>query len=107
MEFYGSLFQFQGNEEHADSATKEALQYNRALLEGYKSLRRCRKHDTHDTKKQFAPRQKVMRLRDIPGTALRHRRSGKIIYTPPVGEDPAPGSCCHQLGKILARAGDP
>jgi len=34
------LFEFQDNEEHADPATKEALQYNRALLEGYKALER-------------------------------------------------------------------
>ncbi len=26
-------------------------------------------------------------MRNIPGTALRHQRSGEIIYTPPVGEE--------------------
>ena len=28
-----------------------------------------------------------MRVRNIPGTALRHRGSGATIYTPPIGED--------------------
>ena len=81
------LFEFQGNEEHADSATKEALQYNRALLEGYKSLRRCPLNTVTAETVCTTIKKVEMRVRNIPGTALRHRRSGKIIYTPPVGED--------------------
>ena len=34
------LFQHQGCDDHADPATKEALRYSRALLEGYQSLTR-------------------------------------------------------------------
>jgi Fic family protein len=81
------LFEFQDNEEHADPATTEALQYNRALLEGYKALNRCPLNAVTAETVCTTIKNVEMRVRNIPGTALRHRRSGAIIYTPPVGEE--------------------
>jgi hypothetical protein len=75
------LFEFQGNEEHADPATKEALQYNRALLEGHKALARCPLNTVTAETVCTTIKKVEMRVRNIPGTALRHRRSAEIIYS--------------------------
>jgi Fic family protein len=81
------LFQFQNAGERADPATREALQYSSALLEGYRALKR-RPLNTR-TAEQVCTRIKgvQMQVRRIPGTALANERDGKVIYTPPVGED--------------------
>jgi Fic family protein len=81
------LFQFREADEHADPATKEAIRYSYALLEGYKSLAElplstrtaeliCTKIKGHE-----------MRVRRIPGTAVFNGRTKETIYTPPAGED--------------------
>lgn len=80
------LFKHQGGDDHADPATKEALRYSQALLEGYQSLDR---HPlTTRTAEEVCTRIKglEMRVRKVPGTALA-RADGKIVYTPPDGED--------------------
>lgn len=80
------LFQFREADENADPATKEALQYGRALLEGYQTLTsrplstRTAEHVCSQIKGS------EMRVRRAPGTALA-REGGSIVYTPPVGED--------------------
>jgi len=79
------LFQFRAEEEHADPATKEALRYQHALMEGYQSLE---KHPLSTrTAEQVCSRIKgrEMRVRRVPGTALA-RETGNVVYTPPVGE---------------------
>ncbi len=80
------LFQFREMDENADAATREALRYSQALLEGFKSLR---KHPlVTRTAEEICSHIKgqPMQVRKIPGTALA-RASGEIVYTPPVGED--------------------
>jgi Fic family protein len=80
------LFQFREDDDHADGATKEALRYSRALLEGFRSLRD--RPLTTRTAEEICTEIKgtEMRVRRVPGTALA-RANGDIVYTPPVGEE--------------------
>ena len=81
------LFQFQHTDERADPATREALRYSSALLEGFRAL------ETHPlstrTAEQVCTRIKgvQMQVRRVPGTTLANDKTGAVIYTPPVGED--------------------
>ena len=81
------LFQFQHTGERADPATREALRYSSALLEGFRALK------THPlsarTAEQVCTRIKgvQMQVRRVPGTTLANDKTGAVIYTPPVGED--------------------
>lgn len=81
------LFQFRNFGEQADPATKEALRYGTALLEGFRSL------DHHPLSTRTAEeicsqiKGMEMRVRVVPGTALAKDRTGEVIYTPPAGED--------------------
>lgn len=81
------LFQYQqADEQHADPATKEALRYGHALLEGFRSLA---DHPLNTrTAEAICSRIKgvEMSVRRTPGTALANDKTGEIIYTPPVGE---------------------
>lgn len=84
------LFQHRGADEHADPATKEALRYSYALLEGFQSL--VQRPLTTRIAEEVCSKIKgtEMRVRRVPGTALaRETGSGvqKIVYTPPEGED--------------------
>lgn len=80
------LFQFRQDSEHADPATKEALRYSYALLEGFQTL--DKQPLSTRTAEQVCTRIKgiEMRVRRVPGTALA-RETGEIVYTPPEGED--------------------
>lgn len=80
------LFQFREADVAADAATKEALRYRRALLEGFQTLRD--RPLVTGTAEEICSliKGREMRVRKIPGTALA-RQSGEIVYTPPVGED--------------------
>lgn len=80
------LFQHQRNEEHADPATKEALRYSRALLEGFGALGR---HPLSTrTAEDICTHIKAveMSVRRTPGTRLSNGATGEIVYTPPEGE---------------------
>ena len=81
------LFQFRNFGEQADSATKEALRYGQALLEGFRSLagHPLSTRTAEEVCSQIKGME--MRVRRIPGTALANDRTGAVIYTPPVGED--------------------
>lgn len=81
------LFKFQNTVEQADSATKEALRYRSALLEGFRVLKQYPLNTR--TAEQVCTRIKgvEMQVRRVPGTALANQTTGKIIYTPPVGEE--------------------
>jgi Fic family protein len=80
------LFQFREVDDQADGATKEALRYSQALLQGFQSLRE-RPLATRTAEQVCSLiKDKPMRVRNVPGTALA-RTNGDIVYTPPVGED--------------------
>lgn len=81
------LFQFRELHAQADAATKEALRYSLALLEGYQAVQK--RPLTTRTAEEICTRIKgvQMQVRRVPGTALANERSGEIIYTPPEGED--------------------
>ena len=80
------LFQFRSGDEQADAATKEALRYSRALLDGYHSLRD--RPLTTGTAEKICSTIKgtEMRIRRVPGTTLANARTGQVVYTPPAGE---------------------
>ncbi|CAN5391716.1 Fic family protein [soil metagenome] len=80
------LFQYRDSAEQADPATKEALQYSAALMEGHQSL--SARPLTLRTAEQVCSRIKGMevRVRRVPGVALANDRTGATVYTPPEGE---------------------
>ena len=70
----------------ADPATREALRYRGALLEGVRALGRrpiaTRTAEAICTQIRGAE----MTVRKVPGTALAGDASGEVVYTPPEGE---------------------
>jgi Fic family protein len=81
------LFEFADiAEDRADGATKEALRYRTALYEGTKMVQRGML--TTDMAIQICSTIKGMELdiRAEPGTTLKSRLSGEVVYTPPVGQ---------------------
>ena len=81
------LFEFADiAEDKADAATKEALRYRTALFEGSKMVQRGML--TTDMALQICSTIKGFELdiRADPGTTLKNRMSGEVIYTPPVGQ---------------------
>ena len=80
------LFQHLETHQNADPATKEALRYRQALLEGYRQLEQ-RPLNTR-TAEQICTliRGVDMTVRRVPGTALVNDGTGDVIYTPPEGE---------------------
>jgi Fic family protein len=70
-----------------DPATKEALQYRKALLEGFGTL--SERPLTTGTAEKICSiiKDKPMTVRRVPGTQLMNDRTVEVIYTPPVGED--------------------
>lgn len=82
-----SLFRHQDADEQADPATREALRYRQALMEGYRAL--ADRPLTTRTAEQICTRIKGvdMSVRRVPGTTLANDRTGEVIYTPPAGED--------------------
>ena len=80
------LFQYAGDDAHADPATKEALQYRRALYEGWRALVQ-RPINTNMAETICSQIKGVeMSVRKVPGTALVNDRTGETICTPPEGE---------------------
>ncbi len=82
------LFEFADiADDKADAATKEALRYRTALYEGSKMVQR--KMLTTDMAIQICStiKGRELDLRAGSGTTLTNRMSGKVIYTPPVGQD--------------------
>lgn len=80
------LFEHMRNEGQADPATKEALRYSHALFESYETLNKTPLSTR--TAEQVCTRIKGvdMTVRRTSGTALTNDATGKVIYTPPVGE---------------------
>jgi Fic family protein len=80
------LFRALGAEGRADPATKEALRYRQALMEGFAGLGRplgTRTAEAICTR----IREVEMTVRRVPGTKLVNESSGEVLYTPPEGED--------------------
>jgi len=70
----------------ADPATKEALRYRLALLEGFRTLKS--RPLTTGTAESICTQVKgvEMSVRKVPGTALANDARGTVVYTPPEGE---------------------
>ena len=81
-----ALFRFAHDEQAADPATKEALNYRAALRDGFDSLKQ--RPLSVNTAVGVCSRLKGsdMDIRRIPGTALKNASTGEVIYTPPEGE---------------------
>ena len=82
------LFRFASSDmEKADPATKEALRYRQALYQGYLHIKQKPVCTSTAVEVCRIILNKAMDVRKIPGTALKNPATGRIIYTPPVGED--------------------
>jgi Fic family protein len=79
------LFQHLGTEARADPATKEALRYRHALMEGFADLTRPIGTRTAESVCSRI-RDVEMQVRRVPGTKLAKQATGEVIYTPPEGE---------------------
>ncbi|MGB1801232.1 MAG: protein adenylyltransferase Fic [Gammaproteobacteria bacterium] len=75
-----------GADKNLDSATKEALRYRTALLDGYRSIAKRPLNTTTIEKICSQIKDVDMSVRKVPGTALANDKTGEIIYTPPEGE---------------------
>jgi Fic family protein len=80
------LFRYLRDDSGADPATREALRYRRALVEGVKALKS--RPLTTRTAELICTQIKgfQMTVRKVPGTALENDATGEIVYTPPEGE---------------------
>jgi Fic family protein len=82
-----TLFKFANTDpEKADDATKEALRYRTALMQGFKDVQE-RPLSTRTAVLVCRTIKNVdLDIRQVPGTALANHPSGKIVYTPPEGQ---------------------
>jgi Fic family protein len=81
-----TLFQSVHAQERADPATREALRYRKALLDGVSSLQ-ARPLSTRTIEMICSTISGVeMTVRRVPGVQLRNTVTGAVIYTPPEGE---------------------
>ncbi len=78
------LFRHQVAEGAADSATKEALRYRHALLEGLGENRPLSTRTAEDVCSRI--KGVKVSVRRVPGTALANATTGAVIYTPPATE---------------------
>jgi Fic family protein len=81
------LFRYLGSEANADSATKEALRYSRAMFEGFQMLT---EHplNTRTAERICSTIKGVeMTVRKVPGVKLTNSANNEVVYTPPEGED--------------------
>lgn len=68
-----------------DPATKEALRYRHALMQGHRSLDERPLCTATAVLVCSAIKGAEMQIRRVPGTALKKSTTGEVIYTPPVG----------------------
>jgi Fic family protein len=73
-------------EAHADAATKEALRYRRALMEGTQALESFPLSTRTAELVCSTIKNQEMQVRNVSGTKLANARTGETIYTPPEGE---------------------
>jgi Fic family protein len=82
-----TLFKFANTDpEKADDATKEALRYRTALMQGFKDVQEKPLSTRTAVLVCRAIKNVDLDIRQVPGTALAHHPSGKIVYTPPEGQ---------------------
>jgi Fic family protein len=81
-----SLFRHLEGAKSNDPATREALRYREALLEGYRAL--DRRPLGLGVAERICTRIKAIEMspRRVPGTFIGNARTGEVIYTPPAGE---------------------
>jgi Fic family protein len=80
------LFQHLQADAGADPATREALRYRHALLEGFDALK-TRPLTTRIAETICTAIKGVeMSVRKVPGTALVNHAAGEVVYAPPEGE---------------------
>jgi Fic family protein len=81
------LFEFADiGEDKADAATKEALRYRTALHEGSKMVQRRMLNTDMAIHICSTIKDIELDIRDDSGTTLKNRKSGAVIYTPPVDQ---------------------
>ncbi|KEQ16808.1 protein adenylyltransferase Fic [Endozoicomonas numazuensis] len=80
------LFQYAEEDSQADPATKEALRYRTALFSGVQQLAQRPISTNMAVAVCSTIKGCEMNVRKVPGTTLANDLTGKIIYTPPVGE---------------------
>jgi len=81
------LFQYAEQAENsADPATKDVLRYRQALFQGYLSLNKKPLCIATAVEVCTTIKGVDIEIRRIPGIALENENSGKLIYTPPEGE---------------------
>jgi len=82
-----ALFRYaQIEEQNATPATKEASRYRTALKLGVESLQKQPLSTATAVRICSTIKNRAMDIRRVPGTALKNQATGKLIYTPPVGE---------------------
>lgn len=82
-----TLFKFASiDPEKADDATKEALRYRTALMQGFKDVQKKPLSTSTAVLVCRAIKNVDLDIRQVPGTALAQHPSGKIVYTPPEGQ---------------------
>ena len=82
-----TLFKFaNADPEKADDATKEALRYRTALMQGFKDVQESPLSTRTAVLVCRAIKNVDLDIRQVPGTALAQHPSGKIVYTPPEGQ---------------------
>jgi Fic family protein len=80
------LFQYGQMEAQADPATKEALRYSHALMEGFQALSKYPINTRVVEQVCSTIKGSTVAVRGVPGTQLMNDRTKKVIYTPPVNE---------------------
>lgn len=81
------LFKYAQDELSAtDPATREALQYRRALYEGFASARRRPLNTSTAVELCSIIKRRTMDIRSKPGTFIGNPATRQAVYTPPVGE---------------------
>lgn len=80
------LFQYAQEEDNADPMTKEALNYRRALFNGFESLKKLPLSTRTAVDICTTLKNCDMDIRKQLGTALQNLATGEVIYTPPSGE---------------------
>ena len=78
--------QAQLGEGATDPATKEALRYRTALRRGVELLKRRALGTAVTVEVCSTLMGREMDVRKVPGTVLTNATTGKVVYTPPVGE---------------------
>lgn len=81
------LFQQVGRgDSDTDPATKEALRYRQALMEGFGLIENLPIHTATAEEVCTRIRGVEMKVRRVPGTTIGNAATGETIYTPPEGE---------------------